>query len=315
MIPFGMTSEDPSRPAAALQASQDGIRAGFLAAGIVVVCWSGFNIVSRLGDRSPLTPYDLAALRFAVSGVLLSPLFVASLRGARVPWHRRLTLALFGGLGYALLAYTGFSLAPAAHAGVLVNGGIPLATTLIGWQVFAQRPTRRAWLALAIAAFGMVLIGRHAFQGGDAQRTLAGDGCYLAAATCWGMYGQLVRRWQIEPLTAAASIAVCSALVFLPAYLLFLPKGYALATRGQILLQAGYQGVVAGVVAAACYTFATLRIGPTRASLMLALVPPISAVAAVPLLGESLTLEIALGAALVTTGAVLGASGGSGVRR
>jgi len=315
MIPCGMRSDDIPSPAAARADAREGVRAGFLAAGVVVLCWSGFNIVSRLGGRSPLTPYDLAALRFAVSAVLLSPLFLASLRGPPVPWARRMTLALFGGLGYALLAYTGFSLAPAAHAGVLVNGGIPLATTLIGWQVFAQRPTPRAWLALAIAALGMILIGRHGFQGGDAHRTLSGDACYLAAAACWGMYGQLVRRWQIAPLTAAASIAVCSALVFLPVYLLMLPKGYALATRAQVLLQAGYQGVVAGVIAAVCYTFATLRIGPTRASLMLALVPPISAVAAVPLLGEALTVEIGLGAALVTAGALLGASGGSGVRR
>ena len=34
---------------------------GFIAAGIVVACWSGFNIVSRLGSKGVLTPFDLAA--------------------------------------------------------------------------------------------------------------------------------------------------------------------------------------------------------------------------------------------------------------
>ena len=322
MIPFGMPAQDASsladaRPAATPTAAEaTATRQGFLAAGVVVLCWSGFNIVSRIGGRSVLTPFDLAALRFMVAGVLLSPLFIASLRnGHTLHWTRRALLALSGGLGYALFAYVGFSLAPAAHAGVLVNGGIPLATTLIGWLAFGLQPTRRAWMALAIAALGIVLIGHHGFQLRDAAGTLRGDLCYLLAACCWGLYGQLIRRWQIPPLTAAANVAVCSAVLYLPVYGLWLPKGLALATHAQILLQAGYQGIVAGVIAAIGYTFATLRIGPTRASLMLALVPPISAVAAVPLLGETLTAEILAGALLVTCGALIGASGGTGIRR
>ena len=142
----------------------------------------------------------------------------------------------------------------------------------------------------AVAGSGIALLGIHGMQAPDAAPTLVGDTCFLLAATSWGLYGQLVRRWQVDALAAAANIAVCSALLYLPLYLLFLPKGFGHASWTQIALQAGYQGVVAAVVAAICYTYATLRIGPTRASLMLALVPPISALAAVPLLGEALTL-------------------------
>lgn len=292
------------------------IRQGFLAAAVVVVCWSGFNIVSRLGGRSPLTPWDQAALRFAVAAVVLLPLFVQSLRrdSAVLRWRQRLALALAGGLAYALCAYSGFARAPAAHAGVLVNGGIPVATTLLGWQLFGLHPTRRAWWALLVALLGIVLIGHHGLQLGSGGSVLAGDACFLAAAVSWGFYGQLVRRWQVPPRSAASSIAVVSAVLYLPVYALCLPKGLAQASATQIALQAGYQGIVAGVVAASFYSYATLRIGPTRASLMLALVPPISAVLAVPLLGEALTLETGLGALLVSAGALLGSTGGSGIR-
>ena len=302
-----MSIEDsPAKPGADHEA---GAALGFIAAGVVVLCWSGFNIVSRLGGRSVLTPFDL------VSALLLSPLFVWSLRLPGLPWRRRIAIAGCAGIAYSLLAYTGFALAPAAHAGVLVNGGIPLATTLIGWLAFAQRPTGRAWLALGIASAGMALIGWHSLRSQDAAHTLLGDLCYLLAAMSWGLYGQLVRRWQVNPRAAAANIAACSAILYLPVYALWLPKAIDRAPLNQVLLQAGYQGVVAGVIAATCYTFATLRIGPTRASLMLALVPPISAVAAVPLLGEALSAATAAGALLVTIGAVLGATGGYGIRR
>lgn len=102
---------------------------GLLAALVVVLCWSGFNIVSRLGSKGVLTPFDIAALRYGVSGVIALPYFMA-----RVPprdWPRYGVLALFGGLGYGLLVYSGFAFAPTAHAGVFVNGGIPFWTIVI----------------------------------------------------------------------------------------------------------------------------------------------------------------------------------------
>lgn len=309
-----LTSTTLHQPDSGLDQPMTGLGLGFAAMGIVVLCWSGFNIVSRIGGKSVLTPYDLAGLRFLVAAILLSPLFFKSLGIPDLTLFRRIALASCAGLGYALLVYIGFSLAPAAHAGVLVNGGIPLATTMIGWWIFGLQPTLRAWIALAITFLGIALIGRHSMQSEHVTLTLLGDLFYFLAACSWGFYGQLIRRWKINPLAASANINMVSLLIYCPIYLFLLPKGIFEASTGQILLQAGYQGVVAGVIAASCYAFATLRIGPTRASLMLAMVPPISAIAAVPFLGEVLTIETGLGAVLVTIGAAFGASGGLGIR-
>jgi drug/metabolite transporter (DMT)-like permease len=42
--------------------------------GLVAVCiWAAFIVVSRLGVRTTLTPWDVAAIRFAVAGALLFP--------------------------------------------------------------------------------------------------------------------------------------------------------------------------------------------------------------------------------------------------
>lgn len=73
---------------------------GLLASISVVICWTGFNIISRLGAKTEFTPYDLAALRFGISGILTLPAFVWL-----VPikhWPKYFALAVFGGLGYAL---------------------------------------------------------------------------------------------------------------------------------------------------------------------------------------------------------------------
>lgn len=273
-------------------------------------CWSGFNIISRLGGKSALTPLDLAALRFSVAGLLLSPIFLRVLfRSDRRRIIQFLIVTFFGGLGYALSAYTGFSLAPAAHAGVLVNGGIPFVTALISWRVLKQKPQGRALLALLIALLGIVLIALQSLMYSAAgKQQWLGDLCFFYAAISWAVAGLLMRRWQLKPIDTTAMIAGFAALAYVPIYILFLPKALHLVSGDALLLQAVYQGVVAATLAGIFYNYANLHIGPHKASLMLALVPGVSAIAAVPVLGEALTPITMVGVLLVTAGAILGAT-------
>ena len=50
-----------------------------------------------------------------------------------------MTTGLLGGLMYALLAYSGFFYAPAAHASVLLPGSLPLWTSLLAVVVLGER--------------------------------------------------------------------------------------------------------------------------------------------------------------------------------
>lgn len=285
------------------------LRNGYLSALIVVCCWSGFNIVSRLGGKSVLTPFDVAALRFGVAGLVMLPLFVRVMRDIdRSQLLRYLIVALFSGIGYALPVYAGFSFAPAAHAGVLVNGGIPFATAMIAWLFLGQRPRGLSAVALAIALAGIIMIGLQSFTHFDAaDHQWMGDLCFLYAAVSWAVAGLLMRRWHMQPVETAAMVVSLSAILYLPLYVLFIPKHLFEAPVGTLLLQGVYQGIIAATLAGIFYNHANHTIGPHKASLMLALVPGITAIAAVPVLGESLTTLAIFGVVLVTFGAVLGA--------
>lgn len=288
-------------------AAQRQTRLGFAAVGTVALFWTGFNIISRMGGRGDLTGFDIGALRFGVSALILLPVFLR--RPFAIPWAQLLALSAFGGIGYALLVYCGFMFAPAAHAGILVNGGIPFSTALVAWALLGFRPNRGVMIAFSLTALGIALMAWHSLgaAAGAAPRQWLGDILFLGGALCWGVFGVLLRKWRLRPLDAMAGLAAFSAVLYLPVYFLLLPSTLATAPPGQIALQAVYQGIVVAICGGMLFTFATQTIGPVKAALVLALVPGITAVAAVPLLGEPVDATTVLGLVCVTLGAVLGA--------
>ena len=63
--------------------------------GLSAVCiWAAFIVVSRLGVSTSLTPWDVAAIRFAVAGIILVPYL----------WRRGLALDRLGWQGVAAIA-------------------------------------------------------------------------------------------------------------------------------------------------------------------------------------------------------------------
>lgn len=278
---------------------------GLLAALVVVICWSGFNIVSRFGAKGIFTPFDLAAMRFGVSGLLTLPLFIKF-----VPykdWPKYMALSLFGGLGYGLFVYSGFSFAPSAHAGVFVNGGIPFWTVIIVAILSGFRLSRHTLIALLISTCGLVMIAFDSLVNHQIAGQWRGDLLFLSAALCWAIFGVLIRRWHIKPLWGICGIATFALLCYMPVYLLWLPKGIESAPWPDLMLQAIYQGMVAALLAAGMFSYATHKIGACEASMMLALVPGFSAIGGYFILAESLSWVVILGIAVVSFGALLGA--------
>ena len=276
---------------------------GLLAAGVVVLCWSGFNIVSRMGSKGVLTPFDIAAMRFGVSALLAAPLFLY-----RVPprqWPRYMVLAAFGGLGYSVLVYSGFAFAPTAHAGVFVNGGIPFWTIVLLAMTRGYKLQRHVVAAMLLSGCGLLLIGFDSLAQAHVGSVWRGDVLFLLAAACWAVFGLLMRRWQVKPVLAITGVATFSAAAYLPVYLLYLPRAISSAPQAEILLQCGYQGIVAALLAGSMYSYANQKIGPSQASMMLALVPGVSSVGAWFLLGEPLSPRIIAGIMVVTLGAIL----------
>ena len=287
-------------------AMADRDRAIGLACGILsVLLFSSFTLASRLGFSSALHLPDIAALRFGIGGMLLLPVLLRhGLSGIR--WRDAAALACFGGLGFALSAYAGFKLAPAAHGAVLLHGSLPLFTFAL-----LRRGGPRQLAGVLMIGLGVLLMAFDSWSHATLLQ-LAGDGFLLLASLLWSAYGIWARRLGLPPAQGAAIVAVFSMCVFLPVYVLLPGKALFRVGADTILVQALFQGVLIGAVSIFVYTRAVAGLGPATTALFTAAVPCMTTLAAIPLLGEWPSNAAVLGVVVVTIGAVTALGAGRG---
>lgn len=303
---------------------------GLVAAVITVTIWTAFIVIARASAKGSLTPFDIALARITGASLVLVPLGAWLVRRDRAtpglpgggassffglsPLALRVTAAcgLFGGFGYAALAYSGFFYAPAAHASVLMPGSLPLWTTLLALFVLHDRITSARAIGLACIVGGDLLVGGasllHAFDGGEVWK---GDLLFMAAAMCWSAYSVLARRHALDAVRATAAITVFALFSYVPSYALLLALGVLqshllTAPLGEVLFQMLFQGVGSVVISGVTFTKMIQYFGPVRSTMITALVPGLSALGAVIFLGEPLYWNLMAGLVLVTVGILFG---------
>ncbi|HEX7762161.1 MAG TPA: DMT family transporter [Cellvibrio sp.] len=275
----------------------------FFAAGAVLI-WSGFVLVARMGGTSELNAFDITALRFGVASLVLLPLW---LFWKRVPLFNKtmLSLALTGGIGYSTAVYFAFKHAPAAHGAVLISGLLPFFVPLMAFVLLREPLRRNLRIALPIIALGMICLGVDIFS--RSENTLPGDLLLITSSLIWALYTILAKRSGFGAWETAIGSALLSALIFLPVYILWLPKAIFLAPVKDIVLQGIYQGLIVAVIAMLFYMAAMTRLGPARTGACMALVPALAGIGASLILGEDLNGWLVSGLLATSTGAWLGA--------
>ena len=280
-------------------------RSGWIAVFLTICIWTGFILVTRHGGTGVLTSWDVTLLRFGL-GALIAVFFLP--RIALPPIQVIVLFSLFGGIVYAVAVYAAFRMAPAAHASVLLPGALPFLTAIIGWLWLGQKPLKERRIALVVVFAGIVLTAADSISHGPqlTRVQILGDLLFLCGSSSWAVFTLLLGRYPIEPLAATVATTLGSAVMYLPVWWLFLPSTLGQAPISEIAVQAMYQGVLVVFVAMLLYAFAVRRLGSQTVALLMAFVPVISALAAVPLLGEPLSLLTLAGLGAVTAGAILG---------
>lgn len=267
---------------------------GYLFVLITMCIWVGFTIFSRLNLHWHVSAWDLVAMRFAIAFLILMPVLIYK-KDLAFLWHPRpVILALTGGLAYCLTVYTAFLQAPAAHAAIFLNGCIPLCTAVAAYLLFRQPFDKHTWLSLSIMSSALVLMS-YLMLYDQATAFGLGDLLFFISAVWWGIFTVLLKQWKLSAWHSMASVAIWSAIIYLPVYVLFVPKHFQEAEPIHLVIQGLFHGVMVVIIATLTYVAAIERLGAFKTGSIVTLAPFIAAVIAVPLLDEPLNAAIVCG--------------------
>ena len=257
----------------------------YLAGLAVVFIWSGWITLSRHGVHTILQPADITLLRYWTAFIVVSPLIV------RYPWqlhrwHQYLIVGLGVGFPYTMLSFYGLKVLRAAHAGVLVNGMLPVLGAIAAWLLFRQRIALHRY-----AAIGLIFLANIVMTGGAVFSVdqFLGIILLLTAALCYTFHMTGIRLWTMRWQDVVVIVPAVNVALFTPLWFV-LPSAITKATLHDMAVQAIYQGVIVNVIALMCVAYAIRHLGTIAVSLFMSFVPVTTALAAWFFLGERLDI-------------------------
>jgi drug/metabolite transporter (DMT)-like permease len=278
---------------------------GLLAGLASALIGGNWQVVTRHATTTTIAPSDLVILRYVIPALVLLPLvWRTSLLPRAVPLYLLAIMVAGAGLPFGLVAMSGTQYAPAAHMGVLMAGASPLFATAFAWLLWRDRPDAWRAMGLLCMSLGVVVLGSKALTG-QQLGAWRGDLLFLLAAALWACFTLSFRRTELTAWQGAALVNAWSALLLLPWLLWCGSTGLLAAPLHDLLFQALWQGVLAGILGLAFFAIAIARLGAAPAAAFGALAPVISAIGGWWWLGEALSALDIVAVVFATLGVAL----------
>lgn len=278
---------------------------GYLAMVVVLLIWSGFALTARAIGSSPLTIADVALIRFFVPMVLFIPLLPSHYQAIKQVRLSDVLFILLGGVPFLFLAFSGAQTAPTAYVGTILAGTPPLFVALLSYVFYRQKTSMKRAFTLSLILLGIVVMlsGNAVNLSGD----MALGVCYLlGGAVLWAGYTLGLKRAGLGAFTVVIILSYLSFFITL-ALILFgiLPTNFGAFSVQEALPFVLVQGVGVGVLSTLGFSYAVNQLGTARSSVLGSISPGLTALLAVPVFGESLSLAILCGLTLTIAGVIL----------
>ncbi len=270
---------------------------------LTVVVW-GWTFVATKVALGVLDPVEVMALRFAV-GLPVLALLLAARRARPVwPWQGRGVAA--GAViitAHFLIQITGIRYTSAVNTGWII-AVTPLVLAVLARVLLGERLARVAWLGVAVASAGIVLLVSRGRLGSLSWLRSAGDWLVLASAHTWALYTVVVRdaARRLDPL--ALTFAVLLPPTVLSCGWVAVHGGVARFAHlpPRVWLALAFLGVLGTAMAHWFWQVGVARVGAAGAGVFLYLEPLATTALAVPLLGERFGAAALAGGAMVLGG-------------
>ncbi|MGH6718238.1 MAG: DMT family transporter [Alphaproteobacteria bacterium] len=251
----------------------------------------------------PIDPWFLAGLLYLGSGLGLGAVRVAYVRGssraetplgrADAPWL--IGAIAFGGVAGPVLLMAGLLRTDGATASLLLTLE-SVATALIAWLVYRENVGRRIALGMGLIVAGAAILS---WPDDASLGDAIGPLCVLGACLAWGIDNNLTRR---VSLADPVQIALLKGLVAGPINLVLAIVAGAHLPAIDVVPAALVVGFLGYGVSLTLFVLALRHLGTARTGAYYATAPFLGAAAAIPVLGETITVPLIAAGAVMALG-------------
>ena len=263
--------------------------ATLLLAAVTAIWGSTFFLIRDIVQQ--LSPTDFLAIRFTIAAAAMMAVFWRPMLALT---RRELTVGIGLGTLYGvaqILQTIGLAHTEASRSG-FITGTYVVLTPIIAGILLRERIPRSTWVAVLMAAAGLAALSLNDFGMGF------GESVTLIAAAVYALHIIGLGRYS-SPATVTGLSTLQMVVIAVVSLVAAAPGGIELPQGGQAWGSVLYMALIAGAVALWAQTWAQSHLSATRAAIVMTLEPVFAAAFAVALGGESLTLRIFLGGAMV----------------
>lgn len=271
--------------------------AGYAGGVVTVLIWATWILATRHSAATQLDTIDIGLIRYGIPALALSPVWLRTgLLPKGIPLKFLALMIAGAGAVFFQLTTHAIHSTPAAAAGILLGGSMPLAAALIGVVIFGERPDITRWLGLVAIIAGVAILLVRSLS--DADLPWSSFILLPLGAILWAGYTHAFHRTGLSAIQASALIAAWSFLIHIGLAAIF-GTSLMVASLPEIGLQMLSQGILSGLAATVAYGVAVQVLGGTRAAAFTAITPVLATFGGGLFLGEEIGMaEIA--AALLT---------------
>jgi drug/metabolite transporter (DMT)-like permease len=238
-----------------------------------------------------MSPADFLAIRFTIAALAMLAVFWRPMLALD---RREVQIGIGLGMLYAaaqILQTIGLAHTDASRSG-FITGTYVVLTPIFTALLLRERIPRSTWVAVAMATAGLAALSLNGFGFGF------GESVTLIAAALYALHIIGLGRYS-SPAGAAGLSALQMVVIAVVSLVAAAPGGVELPQGAGAWASILYMAIFAGAVAIWAQTWAQSHLPATRAAIVMTLEPVFAAGFAVALGGESMTVRMFLGGAMV----------------
>lgn len=269
------------------------------------IIWSAASPILKwsIGDAPP---FALAFMRFTLASLILLPIVWKSIKIRLDDVYKILTISLVGIAAHISFYYLGLSLAPSINVPIITSS-TPLFLILGAIFLLHEKPKKKVLFGTLVSLVGVLIIILRPILEQASIGSIIGNLYHVLAVITFVAYTILLKKYNLKyPFTTLLFwMFFFGALALFPLYLIETQTVPSFHIDMRSLIGILYGTIFSSLLGYFFYNYAAKYIKANEIGIFSYTEPFITALIALPLLGENITFSYLLGALFVFAGIVI----------